>query len=105
MPEMGIAYIADYFGAYHAVGNIAFLAHIFRVERLEVAGPAATGIELGIRLEQRRAAAHAGINAALMMVEEGKLLLVITSRTPARHEAAHAAVAATGARVVDDGQD
>ena len=39
------------------------------------------------------------------LVQDGRILLVITTRSPARHEAAHAAVVATGARVVDDGQD
>ena len=39
------------------------------------------------------------------LVQDGKILLVVTSPSPARHAAAHAAIAATGARVVDDGQD
>lgn len=39
------------------------------------------------------------------LVEDGKILLVIQSDSPARHAAAHAAIAATGAPALDDGQD
>lgn len=38
------------------------------------------------------------------LVQDGKILLVVTTSSPARHEAAHAAIAATGAVALDDGQ-
>src|SRR5690606_24276908 len=49
----------------HAQRGVGLFADIGRIERLEVAGPAATGIELGVGGEQRGAAAHTTVNAML----------------------------------------
>jgi len=65
---MGVAHIADDFSAHHAMRAVNYLTHIFGIDGLEVAGPAATGIELGIRLEQRRIAANAGVDAVFMVI-------------------------------------
>ena len=48
---MRVADIADDLGAYHAVADIPFLKHVVGVERFEVAGPTAAGIELGVGFE------------------------------------------------------
>ena len=69
MSEMRVAYVAQNFGAYHAMTAIDVLTDIGGIERLEVARPAATGVELGVGLEQRRAAADAGVDAVLVVVD------------------------------------
>src|SRR5690606_22061773 len=66
--EMGIADVADDFGAYHAVAAVDLFLHHRRIQRLEVAGPAAAGFEFCIRGEQRRAAADAGVDAGFVMI-------------------------------------
>lgn len=43
---------------------------IRRVERLEIAGPAAARIELRVRGEQWRVAADAGVDAVFMVIPE-----------------------------------
>src|SRR4029453_17074627 len=68
MAEMRVAHIAQDLGTYHAMTRIAFLAHIRRIDRLEVPGPAATGLELGVRRKQRSAACHATVDAVLIVV-------------------------------------
>src|SRR5471030_53616 len=60
--------LALHFNAQHAMRTIGFFVDDFAVDRLEVAGPAAAGIEFRIRLEQRCAAAHAVIDAALRVI-------------------------------------
>src|SRR5690606_26063515 len=66
MAQMRIADVANDFGADHVMRAIDALAHVFLIDRLEIAGPAAAGIELGIRFEQRRAATDAGVSACLL---------------------------------------
>ena len=65
---MGIAYIADDFGTDHAVGAVDDFFHIVLVEGFEIAWPAATRLKLGIGFEQRRIAAHTGVNTVFVMV-------------------------------------
>ena len=60
--------LALHFNAQHAMRTIGFFVDDFAVDRLEVAGPTATRIEFRIRLEQRRAAAHAVIHTALRVI-------------------------------------
>src|SRR5471030_2850265 len=60
--------LALHFNAQHAMRTIGLFVDDFAVDRLEVAGPAAAGIEFRIRLEQRCAAAHAVIHAALRVI-------------------------------------
>src|SRR5690606_4298232 len=61
--EVGVADIAQHFGADHAVRGVAFFAHPGRIDGFEIAGPAAAGIELGVGGEQGGAAAHAAVYA------------------------------------------
>src|SRR6266545_1071692 len=68
MTQVRVADVADDLGALHSHRGVALLAYVGGIERLEVARPAATRIELGIRREQRRAAANAAIDAGLVMV-------------------------------------
>lgn len=46
MAQMGVADVAKDLGTYHAMAGIRFFAYVIGVERLEIAGPATTGIEL-----------------------------------------------------------
>src|ERR1700756_1521100 len=68
MAQMRAAVLALHFDAQHAVRAVGFLGDHFAVDRLEVARPAAAGVELGVRFEQRRAAADAVIDAAVPVV-------------------------------------
>jgi len=51
MSQMGVADIADDFGTHHAMRAVNQFPHIFRIKGLEVTGPAAARVELGIRLK------------------------------------------------------
>ena len=68
MTEMGVAHVTDDFSTNHAVGAVYQLTNVFRIERLEIAGPAAAGIKFCIRLKQWRIAADTSINAMLMVI-------------------------------------
>ncbi len=70
MAKVRVTHFAQDFGSHHAVAAIDLFCHMLGVQCLEITGPAATGIKLGIRGEQRRIAAHAGVNARLMMIPE-----------------------------------
>src|SRR5471030_250827 len=63
MPQVRIAGGADYFGANHAVADIADLDHRTVANRRVEARPATAGIKLGFRIEQRLVAADAVVNA------------------------------------------
>src|SRR5471032_1181961 len=65
---MRSAVLALHLDAQHAVRMIRLFLDDFAVDRLEVTRPAATGIEFRSRFEQRRAAAHAVIDAALRVI-------------------------------------
>src|SRR5690606_40155249 len=47
----------------HPVAGVGFLADVVGIKRLEIAGPAAARIELGIGCEERRSASHAAVDA------------------------------------------
>src|SRR6185369_2988119 len=66
--EMAVAFRAQYLGADHAVADIALLVDMAVHGGRGEARPAAAGIELGIRFEQRLAAAGAGIGARAVLV-------------------------------------
>src|SRR5690606_27737876 len=65
---MRIADIAQDFGADHAMGGVDFFPYVARVYRLEIAGPAAARVELGVGHEQGRPAADATINAGAIEI-------------------------------------
>src|SRR5450830_1447790 len=65
---MRVADVADDFGTNHAITFVAYLAHVIRIERLEIAWPAAAGVKFGIRGKQRCVAADAGIDAGFVMI-------------------------------------
>src|ERR1041384_6506589 len=50
--EGGVAEGADERGSHHAVAAVDFFDDVVRVQRAEIARPAAAGIELGVGLEQ-----------------------------------------------------
>ena len=62
MPKVRIALGADHFGADHAVADITDLDHGAVADRRVEARPAATGIEFGRGVEQRRVAADAVVD-------------------------------------------
>jgi len=66
---MCVAHVADDLGAPHAMTRVGLFTDVCRVERLEIARPAAARVELGVRFEQRRAAADAGVDAVLVVVD------------------------------------
>src|SRR5512132_3610735 len=68
VPEVRVAYVADDLGAPHAVARSDLLPNVGGIERPEVARPSASRIEFRVRLEERRAAAHARVDAVLVMV-------------------------------------
>ena len=68
MAQVGAAPAADDLGATHEQAAILMLGDAFGSERGGEAGPAATGIEFGRRLEQRLAAADAAVGAGLLAV-------------------------------------
>ena len=88
MAEMAVAFRAQHLGADHAVADIALLVDMALDRRLGEARPAAAGIELGVGLEQRLAAAGAGIGAlaVLMLVFAGERPL---GRLLAQHRILH----------------
>src|SRR5690606_22941253 len=63
MAQMGVADVAKDLGTHHAMAGVRFFAYVFGVERLEIAGPATTGIEFGIRGEEGGLAAYTAIDA------------------------------------------
>ncbi len=65
---MRAALPALHFGAHHAVTDVAYFADDGLRGGLPEAGPAAARFELGARVEQRRAAAHAAIDAVAVVV-------------------------------------
>src|SRR5664279_5620448 len=68
MAEVGVAIGAAHFDAIHAeLVLVAVFEHIF-ADRLPEAGPAGAGFELGFRIEQRRATAHAAVDAEVMAI-------------------------------------
>src|SRR4051794_11220839 len=72
--EMAVALRAKNLGADHAVADVAFLVDMAISGGRGKARPAAAGIEFGIGLDQRLAAAGAGIGALapLMLVLAGE---------------------------------
>ena len=52
MTQVRITDLAQDFSANHAVAAIYTLGDIGRINRLEITGPAAAGIELGVGCEQ-----------------------------------------------------
>src|SRR5262245_12113842 len=79
--EMGVAVAAVRFRAGHPVAAVLFHGDIFLLRRLPEAGPAAAGLELVIGAEQLGAAAHAAVDAGLVIVPvlagEGALRAVL----------------------------
>jgi hypothetical protein len=67
--QMAIAASAQNLDA-HAVA-IDMRRHIFIADRLKKAGPAGAGVELGVGRKERQLAANAGIDAGLLVVEQG----------------------------------
>ena len=65
---MGITLGALHFDAVHAVAEVIQAGDGFTADRLKVAGPAATGIEFGIRIKQLGLTAGAVINARYFAV-------------------------------------
>src|SRR5882672_12835065 len=68
--EMGGAAGAMHFRAGHEEAAVGLRLHGLLPGRLIEARPARAGIELGRRIEHRRAAADAGIHAVVVMVPE-----------------------------------
>ena len=68
MTQVRIADLAQDFSANHAVAAVHTLGDIGRINRLEITGPAAAGIKLGIRGKQRRSAANAMINTGFVVI-------------------------------------
>ena len=68
--EVAAAARADLLGAQHAVAGIAQQLDVRVSVRLEKAGPAGAGIELGAGAEQRQAAEPAGVDAMLVVVQK-----------------------------------
>jgi len=68
MAQVGIAFCAEHFRAFHAQVIIGFLENIAGNNRFEEAGPAATGVKLGIGAKQVSATADALIGAAVLTV-------------------------------------
>src|SRR5687768_6596892 len=66
--EVRAAVVAAHLDAHHAVARVDDALDDLAVDRLEVAGPAAAGVELGARVEQRRAATHAAVAAFVPVV-------------------------------------
>src|SRR5436190_12882757 len=66
--QVRAAVVAAHFHPHHAVRGVHHALDDLAVHRLEVAGPAAAGVELGVRLEQRRAAAYAFVLAWVPVV-------------------------------------
>src|SRR3954454_17789827 len=75
--EMAVAFRAQHLGAHHAVADVALLVDMAVIRRPGKTRPAAAGIELGVGLEQRLAAAGASIGAlaVLMLVFAGERTL------------------------------
>ena len=63
MPQMGVAHGAQHLGAHHAMAMIGQRLQRLRIDRAPKTGPAAAGIVLVRRIEQRLAATSAAINA------------------------------------------
>jgi hypothetical protein len=57
-------------GSEHSVAQVGFRDDVFSGDRLEEARPAGSRIELGIRAKQRESAAHARVEAGLVIVVE-----------------------------------
>src|SRR2546421_10050546 len=68
MTEMGIAFAAADFGAFHSERAIRFFGHIFFFNRFGETGPAAAAIEFIERREERFAADNVDINTGPMIV-------------------------------------
>src|SRR5437588_11203173 len=66
--EMAVALRTQHLGADHAVGHVALLVDMAVDGRRRKTRPAAAGIELGVGLEQRLAAAGARIGALAVLV-------------------------------------
>src|SRR5262245_62428752 len=63
MPQVCPAARALHFGPPHKPAIVSFLLDVRRLDRRPEAGPAGARVILGSRVEQRRAAADAGIDA------------------------------------------
>ena len=68
--QVRVADVTQDFRAHHAMTAVDAFGHVRRIERLEIAGPAAAGVELGVGFKQRRVAADAGIGAGFMVIPE-----------------------------------
>ena len=68
MTQVAVADIAQDFGAQHAMRAVGLFAYIVAVDCYKIARPAATGIKLGVRGEQRGATAHAAIDAVFVVI-------------------------------------
>jgi hypothetical protein len=66
--KVGIAYIAQNFGAYHAMTAVDALSDIIRIKRAKVTWPTATGIKLRVGLEKWRTATDANIDPFFMVI-------------------------------------
>ena len=78
MAQVPLARGAAHFGADHAVRGIDQFLHPVLMQGGGIAGPTAAGIELGVRSEQRRAAARAVIGAG------GGVVFVLAGEGPLR---------------------
>ena len=63
MTQVGIADVADHLSADHAVTSVALFADPFGIDGVEIAGPAAACIKLGVRGKQGGTATDATVNA------------------------------------------
>src|ERR1700733_9533716 len=63
MTQMGVAALAGNGRTIHSEGAVAYLRDIDRRDRLPEAGPPGAGIELGVRIVERRVAANAAEQA------------------------------------------
>src|SRR5262249_11437405 len=70
MAEMAVAECRAHLGADHAVGPVAQLLDVGRLDRLREAGPAAAGFVLVRRREERFAGDDIDIDARLLVIEE-----------------------------------
>src|SRR5271157_2242896 len=80
--QMSIAGAAEDLGTGHPHAAIILGADVLRIYRLPEAGPACSGVELRGRIEQRRAAADAPVDALVLVVpvlpREGRLSAFLT---------------------------
>jgi hypothetical protein len=59
MTKVSFAAFAVDFGSHHAVAEVGMLTDVLSSDWLEKAGPACSGVELGVRTEKGKAATNA----------------------------------------------